>query len=72
MNESALIELQSSPIQLESSPIQTESFSNSIRALYMCTIRRRTRSVQLFCNWIKDLSESIKEPTRLRYGKMME
>ena len=25
MNESALIELQSSPIQLESSPIQTES-----------------------------------------------
>ena len=39
----------------------------------MCTIRERTYSFAELCNWIRELSKSIKEltntPTCLRYEK---
>ena len=35
--------------------------SNSIRELFMCTIREHTNSFAALCNWIWELSYSIKE-----------
>ena len=43
----------------------------------MCTIRERTNSFAAFCNWLRELSSSIKElfsttNTPAIYGRMME
>ena len=54
------IEIESSPIQLESSVIESESFQFNKRALVMCTVREHADSFAAFCNWIRELSYSIK------------
>ena len=51
MNESALIELQSSPIQLESSPIQTEN--SPIRLELSICVRLEGALVQFNCSVIE-------------------
>ena len=65
--DSSLIQLERSLIELESSVIELANSLIQLKSFYMYTIRKRTNSFETLCNWINELSYSIKELSNTAY-----